>query len=99
MTKHTKANAKSAGRPKNFVRAARKIAGTKISARSKPRFKQQSWSQNNGRWNGNNSRNQGSYGLSYEFSQQNRPAQASTNFSSFFAPTGNKFEQAKTVEQ
>jgi len=98
MTKHTKANAKSTGRPKTFARTSQRMTGIKVSPRSKPRFKQQSWSQNNGRWNGNNGRNQGSYGLSYEFSQQNRPTQASNNFSSFFAPTGNKFEQAKIVE-
>jgi len=98
MTKHTKANFKTAGRPKTFARAQKRTAGTKISPRSQPRFKQQSWSQNKGRWNGNNGRNQGSFGLSYEFSQQKRTAQTSNNFSSFFAPSANTYEQAKIVE-
>jgi len=99
MTKHTKANIKTAGRPKTFARAQKRTAGMKISPRSQPRFKQQSWSQNKGRWNGNNGRNQGSYGLNYEFSQQKQTApQASNNFSSFFAPSTNSYEQAKIVE-
>jgi len=75
-----------------------KAPGRKFAPRSRPAFKQQRWSQNGGGWRGNNNRNQGSYGLSYQFSQQKREAQASKDFSSFFAPSKSSFEQAKVVE-
>jgi len=75
--------------------------GRKIAQRSQTSFKQQNWSQNGGRggrWRGNNNRNQGQYGLSYQSSQQKSGAQASSSFSSFFAPSRSTFEQPKFVE-
>jgi len=71
--------------------------GRKIAQRSQTGFKQQQWSQNGGRWRGNN-RNQSSYGLSYQSSQQKSGPQASSSFSSFFAPSKSTFEQPKFVE-
>jgi len=95
MTKRKNTGAKSAGRPK--VPAASRGAGKKLAARSKTNFKQKRWNQNGGGWRGNN-RDQGSYGLSYQNSQQNRPGQTSSEFSSLFAPSKSTFEQPKIVE-
>jgi len=73
--------------------------GRNIAQRSQTGFKQQKWGQNGGRRRGNNNQNQGSYGLSYQFSQQRGGgAQASSSFSSFFAPSKSSFEQPKFVE-
>jgi len=97
MTKRKMMSAKSAGRSKTAV-AVKRAAGMKIAPRSKPRFKQQRWNQNGGRWSGNNNRDQGSLRLSYQNSQQKRTAQASNDFSSFFAPSNSTIEQPKVVE-
>jgi len=82
----------------NSAPAGERATGRKFAPQSRPAFKKQQWSQNGGGWRGNNNRNQGSYGLSYQFSQQKRQAQASKDFSSFFAPSKSSFEQAKVVE-
>jgi len=76
---------------------ANKGSTRKFAPRSQPGFKQQG-NQNAGGWRGNNNRNQASYGLSYQYSQQKDQAQSSGNFSSFFAPSANSFEQSKIVE-
>jgi len=49
-----------------------------------------------GPWRGNN-RGQGSWGLNYGNSQR-AESQTSSSFSSFFAPSNTRFEQAKDVE-
>jgi len=97
MTKRTKMVSKSAGGWKTSS-VVKKASGMKITPKSKPRFKQQRRNQNGGRWNGNNNRDQGSFGLSYQYSQQKGTAQASNDFSSFFAPSKSSFEQPKVVE-
>jgi len=97
MTKRKNMGSKSAGRSKTGP-APKRAAGMKIAQRSKPRFKQQRGNQNGGRWRGNNNRDQSSFGLSYQYSQQNRQAQTSNDFSSFFAPSQSTFQQPKVVE-
>jgi len=77
---------------------AQRTSGRKFAPQSRPAFKQQRSSQNGRGWRGNNNRNQGSYGLNYQFSQQKRQTQGSSDFSSFFAPSKSSFEQAKVVE-
>lgn len=77
---------------------AKRAAGKKIAPKSKPSFKKQRKNQNGGRWSGNNRRDQGSFGLSYQYSQQNRQGQSTSDFSSLFAPSKSSFEQPKIVE-
>jgi len=97
MTKRKNMGSKSAGRWKTGT-AAKRAGGMKIAQKSKSSFKQQKWNQNRGRWSGNNNRDQGSFGLSYQYSQQGRTAQTSKDFSSFFAPSKSTFDQPKVVE-
>jgi len=97
MTKRKNMGSKSAGRWKTGT-ATKRAGGMKIAQKSKPSFKQQKWNQNRGRWSGNNNRDQGSFGLSYQYSQQGRTAQTSKDFSSFFAPSKSTFDQPKVVE-
>jgi len=93
MTKRKNIRSKPSGQSKNSPTANRKFA-----PRSRPAFKRQQWSQNGGGWRGNNNRDQASYGLSYQYSQQKGQAQATSSFSSFFAPSKSSFEQSKIVE-
>jgi len=97
MTKRKNFRGRPTGQSNNSVSGATKGENRKFAPRSQPAFKQQR-SQNAGGWRGNNNRNQASYGLSYEYSQQKNQPQSSSNFSSFFAPSKNSFEQAKIVE-
>jgi len=96
MTKRK--NVRKTPAQRNSAPTGERATGRKFAPQSRPAFKKQQWSQNGGGWRGNNNRNQGSYGLSYQFSQQKRQAQASKDFSSFFAPSKSSFEQPKVVE-
>lgn len=88
---------KNSGQPSSAPKAQR-ATGRKFAPQSRPAFKQQRRNQNGGGWRGNNNRNQGSYGLSYQFSQQKTGGQATSDFSSFFAPSKSSFGQVKVVE-
>jgi len=92
MTKRTNFRNRSTGQL-----GANQGANRKFAPRSQTGFKPQS-NQNAGGWRGNNNRNQASFGLSYEYSQQKDQPQSSGSFSSFFAPSKNSFEPSKIVE-
>jgi len=98
MTKRNNVRSKATGQPKRSGATVKRASGKKFAPRSRPAFKQQQRSQSGSGWRGNNNRDQGSFGLSYQYSQQKRNTQTSTSFSSFFAPSKSSFEQIKTVE-
>jgi len=98
MTKRKNVRSKGTGQWKKSAGTAKRASGRKFAPSSQPAFKPQQRSQNRGGWRGNNNRDQKSYGLSYQYSQQDRKTQTSTGFSSFFAPSASSFEQIKVVE-
>jgi len=98
MTKRKNVRSKATGQIKWSGATAKRASGRKFAPRNRPAFKQQQRSQNRGGWRGNNNRDQGSFGLSYQYSQQKRDTQTSSSFSSFFAPSKSSFELAKVVE-
>jgi len=67
------------------------------AGRSQQPFKQQQRKQYGGRWRGNN-RDRDSWGLSYEYSQQDNRPSATSNFSSYFAPSKSGQETSNIVE-
>lgn len=101
MTKRKNFRGRGTG-SKNRGAASNRGSGRNFAQRSRPAFKQQQRSQNRGGggWRGNNNRDQGQFGLSYQYSQQKGGGggQTSTSFSSFFAPSNNSFDQPKVVE-
>jgi len=96
MTRHKNSLSESAAQHQTSMPAAKRVAGSKFAPRSQTSFKQK-WSQNGGRWSGNNNRDQNGFRLSYENSQRKNETQAQNSFSSFFAPSKSK-EQSKIVE-
>jgi len=99
MTKRKNFRGRGTGQLKNSGAASNRGSGRKFAPRSRPAFKQQQRGQSGGGWRGNNNRDQGQFGLSYQYSQQKGGgAQASASFSSFFAPSKNSFDQPKVVE-
>jgi len=84
MTKH-----KTAGAPE-----IKKAASKKFSPNRRKRAQK---SHNEGRWPGDNNRNQGSWGLSYEWSQKDEVDKVSS-FTSMFAPSQPRYGHAKVVE-
>jgi len=98
MTRHKNARSESDAQQQPSMPAAKRVAGSKFAPSSQTSFKQQQWSQNGGRWRGNNTQDQNVYALSYDYSQRKNETQAQESFSSFFAPSKSRFEQAKIVE-
>jgi len=97
MTKlGNKGSKKSAAWRKTRTPAALRTAGRKMVSRSQVAFKQQR-SQLGGNWLGNSNRNQGTRGLSYEFSQRKQDTKGKIKFSSFFAPSS-RYAQAEIIE-
>jgi len=97
MTKHPNLRSKAAPTRRTSMPAAKRAISRNNAPRSQPAYKQPQRSNFSGRWRGNNNRNSGSRGLSYEFSQK-ASAPATSNFSSFFAPSTSTFQQPQVVE-
>jgi len=93
-----KAVKKAVPRSVQAARSLNKAKQTwKINAQNnKPKQKSMQNRQYGGRWRGN-SRDQGSWGLSYENSQR-ATENTSSNFSSFFTPSNTSYVQSKVVE-
>jgi len=77
------------------VMKAKQIRNNFASNR-KTTWKSDSRIQNGGQWRGTNTHGQGSWGLSYESSQED--IQTSVSFSSFFAPSNSLSGQTRVVE-
>jgi len=101
MTKIKKVSAKSSAGSKTPGPAGDVIPGANNSTQRSPTVpKSKQWQrrQSGERWRGSNNKDRGSWGLSYEYSQQKSRPSVSSDFSSIFAPSKSGFEQSNIVE-
>jgi len=97
MTKIKKGGAKSSAGSKTPGPAV-EVPGTKSTNKSRPASKQWRRRQSGERWRGSNNQDRGTWGLSYEYSQQKSRPSINTDFSSIFAPSKSGLEQSNIVE-
>jgi len=90
MTKIKKVGSKSSTGSKKPQKTVAKSA-----SKRKPAFKQQQRRQ--GGWRGSSNQDRGSWGLSYEYSQQKSRPSVSSDFSSIFAPSKSGSEQQSNI--